>query len=640
MITKANYFEKVKQIAFSKLPDNLKKGFLFLQQTTDDYTTWKFYNDYTDIKVKVDKYFSLLNDFLIDLQNGNQNGNQNRSHNEGTEKTDESLAKSYAKDLIRAYVLRGDTLAHLAKSHLGHASQQYHAEITQNKIVLHKIDTQKVNISFSLKSIYNEILSTEKKKTSSISAAKRGRNKKPSIKPSIKPIINARPNPRPNPKPNQTAMPNPPKRNKPIKIDYKNSKPFERIEDEIKFIKRFLSLHGKSKSKAQILSFLNALQRAILEKRIRKTSKFATDIMQIQKQLHTAYKSMQGEPVFELSEPAIERLSKIVGSVRVRQSTQYLKRFVSIQGKNITKDKAKRLLEVLLNAIQSETILKSDPYFENCNEVIASLEQFIKLAKQDETLEIHKQTLNGLNGALGCDCCTIDKSDKRNKNEVNGLVGIEGTDGLAAADLNGTVLEESPQVMSVEDVKQKKYNAVPLSEKWKRLLGDICLPTHLFVYGNGGSGKSSFALLFTQHLATLGYKILYIAGEQFDTPPFTKLLNQLNIIAGDNYTIVGKLETLNPSDFDFVVLDTKDSLQLDTMDFLKLKEQYKSQSFIIVSHGIKTGEFKGKEQWRNIVDVMVHGEHGTITTGQDKNRWGGSGQMLIYDHPEQYLIKE
>ena len=98
------------------------------------------------------------------------------------------------------------------------------------------------------------------------------------------------------------------------------------------------------------------------------------------------------------------------------------------------------------------------------------------------------------------------------------------------------------------------------------------------------------------------------------------------------------METLNPADFDFVVLDTKDSLDIDTQEFLELKGRYKQQSFIIVSHGIKGGDFKGKEQWRNIVDVMIQGEQGVIRTGQDKNRWGGAGEMLIFDHPTQYLL--
>ncbi len=40
------------------------------------------------------------------------------------------------------------------------------------------------------------------------------------------------------------------------------------------------------------------------------------------------------------------------------------------------------------------------------------------------------------------------------------------------------------------------------------------------------------------------------------------------------YKIVGKLATLNPADFDFVALDTKDSLEIDTLQFLKLTGEF------------------------------------------------------------------
>lgn len=570
MITKENYFEKVKTIPFSKLPENLKKGFLFVQQSTENYTTWKFYDQHVGIQVKVDKYVALLNEQL---------------NHKPQKVITESTARGYAKDFIRAYVNRGDSYDSLDKSHMGLANGDYHINIRQHKIIIDEIKNQSTNFSFSLKSIYDELKNESK--------------------------------------PKKVKAENRTTKSASLRVSYDHSKPFERIDDEIKFIKRYLSLHEKSRTKTQILNFINALQRAIIEKRIRKTSKYSNEVMQVQKQLLTAYGMMGNEQVFELGASTIKRFSDIVGSARIRLSTQYLKRFISIQGKNITKDKAKRLLGVILDAIETNKISKADPYYSNVMQVGNALNKFIEIAKEHETLEIHQQTLNGLNGVLGCNC-DCQKNTRAKKQHLNGLDGIEDT----------------PQVMSVDDVKQKKYNAVPLGDKWKVLLGDICLPTHLFVYGSGGSGKTSFALLFTQHLATLGYKILYVAGEQFDTPPFTKLLNQLNISAGDNYSIVGKLDTLNPADFDFVVIDTKDSLDIDTTEFLKLKEQFNKQSFIIVSHGIKNGEFKGKEQWRNIVDVMVYGEHGVIRTGHDKNRWGGAGEMLIYDHASQYLIKE
>lgn len=422
------------------------------------------------------------------------------------------------------------------------------------------------------------------------------------------------------PKPKTDPLPD---KSQPVRVNYEHSKPVDRLSDEIKFIKRYLSLHNRVKTKAQIHNFINSLQRAILEKRIRKTSVYANEIMNMQKQLLTAFKVMKKGERFDLAPTALKRCMDIVGSSRIRTSTQLLKRFVSIQGKHFTKKRATTLLKSIERAMKATKVRRDDPYFEQIQRVISSLKWFVQHASIEDALEIHQEALNGLNLALGCtDDCRCTK--KPSKHSMEGLGNID----------------DVPQVMSVDQAKSRKYNSVNLSHKWRELLGEICLPTHFFVYGSGGSGKTSFTLLFTQHLASLGYRILYVAGEQFDTPPFTKLLNQLNIVAGDNYKIVPKIETLNPADFDFVVLDTKDSLEIDTQEFLELKGRYKQQSFIVVSHGIKGGDFKGKEQWRNIVDVMIQGEHGVIRTGHDKNRWGGAGEMLIFDHSSQYLIHE
>lgn len=120
-----------------------------------------------------------------------------------------------------------------------------------------------------------------------------------------------------------------------------------------------------------------------------------------------------------------------------------------------------------------------------------------------------------------------------------------------------------------------------------------------------------------------------MAREQYNTPTFTELLNRLNIVVGDNFKIVKDLQTLNPKDFDFVVLDSKDDMDIQLHSFVKLKEKYPTQSFIMISQGTKNGDFTGTGRWRNVVDVMVYAENGIIKTGLDKNRWGGTGELSI-----------
>jgi hypothetical protein len=583
MITLDDYFKKLKLINTGTFPPNLKKGYFFVHDVTEGHTTWKYYQADKKIKQKVDEYLVSLNEYLS-----------------GSKKSPvtEAQAKEVAIELIRSYVLRGDSLESLASSQLGQYGSGSGAQIRKRKIEVEKVNGHNVNFSFSLPAIYVEIMQkADREKYKTIKHSK-STPKKITEKP-VKQVSNPSPG---------TDKP------KSVKVDYSQSRPVEKIEEEIKFIKRLLSLHNKVKTKQQILNFINALQRAILEKRIRKTSKYAPEIMQMQNQLIAAHKVMGKEKKFILNSQAIEKLTKIAGSARVRFSIQYLKRFVGIQGKNIDKEKAQALYNTIEKGIESDKVSTTDPYYTRIKKVLAGLKQFIKVAKKGDVLEVHEKALDGLNGILGCLC-----QEEKKEKELSGLDGVES-------------VEEVGAVMSVEEVRQKEYQPVNITGKWLELIGKFCLPTQFFVYGIGGSGKSSFVLLFTQYLASLGFKILYVAGEQFDTPTFTALLNKLNIVAGDHFKIVSTINTLNPNDFDFVVLDSKDQLEIDINYFTKLMEQYPKQSFIVLSQAVKTGSFTGKERWRNIVDVMIQAENGVIRTGHDKNRWGGAGEMVIFNN--------
>ncbi len=76
----------------------------------------------------------------------------------------------------------------------------------------------------------------------------------------------------------------------------------ERIPEELRFIKRFVNLNGKTKTKDELLRFINSLQKAILEKRIRKTSPYAEQIKLVQDKLIGIYNSMKSKIKIELKQ--------------------------------------------------------------------------------------------------------------------------------------------------------------------------------------------------------------------------------------------------------------------------------------------------------------------------------------------------
>ena len=184
-------------------------------------------------------------------------------------------------------------------------------------------------------------------------------------------------------------------------------------------------------------------------------------------------------------------------------------------------------------------------------------------------------------------------------------------------------------VMSVTDAINGKFDLIGLDGDYLKLIGEACKPTSFFIYGPGGSGKSSFTLKFANYMAQKGNKILYVAGEQFNTPVFSKMLQRLKIVDTKNFVIVKDLQTVSPKNFDFIAIDSKDSLNFQINDYVDLHKKYPHLSFVILSQGTKGGSFTGSEKWRNMVDTMIYCEQLIAYTNQDKNRWGASEEINI-----------
>src|SRR6476620_7618643 len=68
MIDSSNYYEKIKQVDLSSLPEVLKKSHDFVDKTTYKGTNWSTYNDNANIKRIIDTYFQKLVPFISTSQ--------------------------------------------------------------------------------------------------------------------------------------------------------------------------------------------------------------------------------------------------------------------------------------------------------------------------------------------------------------------------------------------------------------------------------------------------------------------------------------------------------------------------------------------------------------------------------------------
>jgi len=347
----------------------------------------------------------------------------------------------------------------------------------------------------------------------------------------------------------------------------------ERLVEEIKLIKRFVNLHGKQKTQDDIIRFINTLQKAIVEKKVRKTSVYAKEIEFIQDDLITTYNQMGSKTVYHITQNKLEELANIVGSEKVFPSLLYIKKFLGLVGKTGIKQKATALKTQLHNAVTKGKISKQDKYADKLDEIFKSLTAFLDNPSQ-KTIEITEQELSGLNGIVeGCNC------------EVNGLDA------------------PMPKVMNSMDFAKMQFNTIGLKGKWFNLIGDPSPNFSTMVFGKPKMGKSYLCIDFAGYLARNHGKVLYVAKEEGLDFTLQKKLNDKDVKHENLFVASELLNDLNQ--FQYIFLDSVNKLGLSAEDLTALRKRYPHKSFVFIFQTTKDGNFRGANSFQHDVDVVV-----------------------------------
>jgi hypothetical protein len=285
-------------------------------------------------------------------------------------------------------------------------------------------------------------------------------------------------------------------------------------------------------------------------------------------------------------------------------------------GKRDIKEKVKSLQAQFQRAFDKNIVTKKDKYFTQYDYAFENMKMYMK--GKTEVLAIREAQLNGFK-SLGFIPSMIAAAA--------GAFMQHHTHKALHKSLNGTETE----VMSVDDTKAAEFQPIGFNGDLLKLIGNACAPTSIFLYGKGGSGKSSLALKIADFLHSQNRKTLYIAGEQYNTPSFKELIIQTKIKGGENFKIVPDINTLSIADFDVIVIDSKDSIGLkSSAEFKSLRDAYPDKIWIITSHGLKSKSWKGDGQWENECEVMIYCENGKASTFEQKNRWGGKAEIQLF----------
>jgi hypothetical protein len=361
----------------------------------------------------------------------------------------------------------------------------------------------------------------------------------------------------------------------------------EHLDTDVQFIKRYAAMHGKVKSQAQILTLIHSLQKAILERRIRKTSTYAKEIETMQQQLISCYEQMGDMAEIKIDSKNLKRYLEIAHSQAGMLSIALLKAYVSLNGKRDVKDKADRLFNRIKKAVEQGKITKSDKYATKLDDAFQTLKTYID--GDSKILNINKAQLNGLMGIVGGELFPKNK-------------GVSGID-------------DKGMIVNSGELLKMDFQTIGLQGKYRELIGDPSVGFFAMVFGLPKSGKSTMCLDFANHLAENHGKVLYCAIEE-----------------GFGYTLKEKIERLKANhpnlfvtdrvpehldQFQFVFIDSVSKAGLEVSDMDEMRKMNPNTSFIFIYHTTKEGKFRGVNAHAHEVDVIIEVEKGkAISTGR------------------------
>jgi hypothetical protein len=365
----------------------------------------------------------------------------------------------------------------------------------------------------------------------------------------------------------------------------------------VTFIKSYCGWSGKVKTKTQVYTFIKRLQKAIAEKKIRKTSEYAPQIEYMQSRLIAFYNDMRsGTKTYEI--PAA-KLSELKEKCNMRWADHVV---VIRQYINILNDTKTGLKE------KSQRLLKKIEASEFTSEAKAAIANITKSLKD---------YLNGKTDA-----------PKINEFALQGLYGLAVISGLGSLPVASNISTANDnKILSAADFKNASFNLMGFSGKWLQLIGNPSAPFKAMIWGTGGSGKSTLAIEFARYLAgTLGKRVLYVSNEEGAGATFHEKMTRLNAFHPNLF--ITKILPPRLVEYDFVFCDSANSMQMDIPSFEQKTKLYPYLSWVLLFQTTKDGNFLGEKNWQHAVDVEVYCENGKARAL--KSRFGGNDEVNVW----------
>lgn len=568
MINANNYFREIEKVDISKLPEELKKGHNYISRVTQKGKKWTSYETSPLVQETIDKYLELLNKHLTKKKtvSRSQAGKKAASIRKKTGVAQTKATRPVSRGVKKKTKAKP---AIIGKTNSGkNIYEKFSHPNHKNFSAIDHLDASNMHLKSNISTLDDE--DREARSAAHFRAYERRLNQEMKTQSSKKARAE-------NLRKRAAAK-------KQRSIYHYEGEHVERMPEELKFIKRFVLMHNKSKTLDQIRAFINSLQKAMTEKRIRKTSQYAAEILQIQDALLELFAKLRNRKSLkiEIGEERRAHFLTITGSQRLLPSVRFIKNYITLQGKRVQTAVVKSLLTRIEKAQLKKAIPVRDPYAGQINEIVQTLKTFVSKNKVEGTLLIPSRQLNGLNGIIG---------------------EIEGNDYEYTGTFNGFGSVPDDAIVNTMDIVKMRFKSLGFTGKWLRFIGDPAPGFTAMVFGLPKFGKSYLCIDWAGYLARNHGRVLYVAREEKIGDTLSTKIRETKV-AHPNFDSVGSLP-YDLSGYDFVFLDSVTKLGLSPDDLDELKTEYPEISFIYVFQTTKQGAFRGSNGFQHDVDIVI-----------------------------------
>lgn len=192
------------------------------------------------------------------------------------------------------------------------------------------------------------------------------------------------------------------------------------------------------------------------------------------------------------------------------------------------------------------------------------------------------------------------------------------------------------KAVGVSEFLRKKFVLLPLPEQWANHLGEVPERFTMGIFGFTANGKTDYAVKLAKMLTNVG-NVLYNSMEQgisksmqlcIDRNCMKEVNGKITFVSESYDELLIRLDKRKSARF--IVLDSRDQMNMTAEQFYALEKRYPKKSFIILMYE-KGAKPKG-EHGNNILFRCDIKTRVRLFVAMTASRFGGGEDFTVWEH--------